>query len=355
MSASYPHISVIIIFFNMRREAPRTLYSLTRGYQRGSEGIQYEVIAIDNGSTEPLSWEEVKSFGPEFRYHYFETRSCSPADAVNCGAEMAKGDFLTICIDGARILSPGILASINRMVTAYAAPFIYTLGFHLGPDIQNNSILKGYNQQVEDELLANSGWENDGYKLFNIASLAGSSIEGYLGPLAESNCFCIPKREFVKLGGFNPLFQTPGGGLVNLEFFQRACKLSGMTPVMLLGEGTFHQIHGGVATNVSMLEHPMESYQEEYRRIYNNRWEIEICSTGFLWAALSCCQKLSGKGHQAGVLLLCIDPGDAPLRYVGIIKLHGRFGVFPAVRFLTTTSAGQPAGLLGGRRRCTAE
>ena len=44
---------------------------------------------------------------------------------------------------------------------------------------------------------------------------------------------------------------------------------------MLLGEGTFHQVHGGVATNVKMLEHPMEKYQEEYQRIYKRRWEID--------------------------------------------------------------------------------
>lgn len=312
MSSSHPLISVIVIFFNMRREAPRTLHSLTRGYQRDCEDIQYEVIAIDNGSPEPLSQQMVEAFGPEFSYHYFDTASCSPVDAVNHGATLARGRLLTISIDGARILSPGILASISRLSGAYEAPFIYTLGLHLGPDIQNDSVLKGYNQQVEDELLDKSGWERDGYQLFTIASLAGSSIEGYLGPLAESNCFCIPENEFTELGGFNPRFQTPGGGLVNLDFFQRACQAPGMTPVVLLGEGTFHQVHGGVATNVPMQDHPMETYQEEYRLIYGHSWEIDKSLQPVFF----------GRLHPAARGFLEQAPMSAPTRCVLILGMH---------------------------------
>ncbi len=52
-------IPVIVCFFDMRREARRTLFSLTDGYQRGIEVGSYEVIAIDNGSNEPLDETEV--------------------------------------------------------------------------------------------------------------------------------------------------------------------------------------------------------------------------------------------------------------------------------------------------------
>jgi cephalosporin hydroxylase len=44
-------------------------------------------------------------------------------------------------------------------------------------------------------------------------------------------------------------FEAPGGGLVNLDLWKRAVAASNGHPWMILGEGTFHQVHGGVATN----------------------------------------------------------------------------------------------------------
>jgi hypothetical protein len=43
--------------------------------------------------------------------------------------------------------------------------------------------------------------------------------------------------------------------------------VEGITPVGVLGEGVFHQFHGGVATNVPLVEHPWESFDAEYRRL----------------------------------------------------------------------------------------
>ena len=54
-------LSVVVNFFNNRRKARNTLHSLTAGYRRGAEGLAYEVIAVDNGSSEPLSEAEVRA------------------------------------------------------------------------------------------------------------------------------------------------------------------------------------------------------------------------------------------------------------------------------------------------------
>ena len=45
-----PKLSVVIAFFNMRREAARTLYSLTTDYQRDIGIDDYEVIVVNDGS-----------------------------------------------------------------------------------------------------------------------------------------------------------------------------------------------------------------------------------------------------------------------------------------------------------------
>lgn len=259
-----PLLSVIVIFHNMRREARRTLFSLTPGYQQDIGAEDYEVIAIDNASSAPLSEAEVRAFGPNFRYVFHRTSSVSPVEAVNLGVDLARSAHVVVCIDGARILSPRILSYSAKAFRAFAAPFVYTLGFHLGQEVQNHAMLKGYDQVLEDELLASVGWQEDGYALFSIAALAMSSKGGWFSAITESNCFAMATAEFHRIGGFHPGFQSPGGGLVNLDFFSLACQAPHLDPVVLLGEGTFHQFHGGVATNVPMEAHPFYQFSQEY-------------------------------------------------------------------------------------------
>ena len=262
-----PEFSVIVIVHNMRREAPRTLFSLSASYQTGIEASEYEVIVVENGSTDPLERDEVERAGSNFRYHGHKTASASPVGAVNLGAQLARAERLVVCVDGARVLSPGVLGYMRAAFRAFPNPFVYTLGWHLGDEPQNFSMIKGYNQVAEDRLLKSVDWQRNGYALFTISSLALSCRDGWFSTIAESNCFALSKEEFTRLGGFCEAFQTPGGGLVNLDFFSLACQSPGVTPVLLLGEGTFHQFHGGVATNVSQENHPWDVFHEEYVRI----------------------------------------------------------------------------------------
>lgn len=44
-------------------------------------------------------------------------------------------------------------------------------------------------------------------------------------------------------------FEPPGGGLVNLDLLYRASRLPDMMVVILIDEGTFHQVHGGISPN----------------------------------------------------------------------------------------------------------
>ncbi len=111
-----PLLSIVVIFHNMRREAKRTLLSLSTVYQQGIDLQEYEVIAIDNGSDRPLDPEMVQSLGPQFRYHFHATDSVSPVDALNLGGRLAQGKFIALIVDGARMASPGLLrATINAL------------------------------------------------------------------------------------------------------------------------------------------------------------------------------------------------------------------------------------------------
>lgn len=259
-----PLLSFVVICHNMRREAPRTLYSLSRRYQRGIEDVDFEVLVVDNGSSEPLDEAVVRGFGEEFRYLYFETDSPSPVAAINAAVARTTGTHVVICIDGARILSPGMTRSIALATRLSRTPVISSLAWHLGSRIQKLAMLEGYDQQVEDELLAGSGWEEDGYRLFTISCLANSSAGGWFKPISECNCISVPRALYEDLGGFDERFVLPGGGLANLDFYKRACESEGIQLVTLLGEGTFHQFHGGAATNARPEAHPGERFRQEY-------------------------------------------------------------------------------------------
>ena len=85
-------LSVIVIFHNMKREAARTLYSLSTAHQRGVRGQDYEIIAVDNGSAQPLGADFVEGFGPNLRLIRHETNSVSPVAAI-CLTSAPMGQF----------------------------------------------------------------------------------------------------------------------------------------------------------------------------------------------------------------------------------------------------------------------
>ncbi len=273
-NSATPSLSVVVNFHNMRREAERTLYTLSEHYQEGISQQDYEVLAVDNGSSQPLDAEFVGRFGDNFSYHFEETDSPSPCHALNEAARRARGDYLVLMIDGARMLSPGILGLMKSSLRLYERCLVYTLIMHLGHEPQNINITKGYNQQAEDALLAKIDWKADGYSLFQISSLGGSSDGGYFRRSSESGCFMVKKSDFLDLGGFCESFVAPGGGLVNLDLFRLAHLREEIQPIMLLGEATFHQFHGGIATNVPQAEHPWESFAKEYEQIRGERYRL---------------------------------------------------------------------------------
>ena len=269
-----PKLSVVVVFFNMRREATRTLHSLTTAYQRDIAIDDYEVIALDSSSTEALDGDWVESLQKNFKYRFVESDLPTPCRALNYGAAMARSNTLVNLIDGARILSPGILANMLRAEQAFDTPFTYTIGMHLGRKPQNETLLEGYDQAVEDQLLDSIPWQTNGYKLFDISSLASSSQEGFLYPIYESNCFAVGRASLEEIGGFDEAFEMPGGGLVNLDVFRKLFLHESTTPVLLTGEATFHQFHGGVATNVPATERMWDKFDDEYERLRGRRFDL---------------------------------------------------------------------------------
>ena len=244
-----PSLSVVVVVYNMPREAPRTLHSLSAAYQRHIDPDDYEVIVVDNGSNPPLDPQIIEKLAGNFRLIRIDPAPCSPAHAVNRGLAESKGDVIGVMIDGARMVTPGLLHFARHGARLYDKAVVATLGWYLGHDFQGWAMQYGYNHAREDALLNSIDWPNDGYRLFEIGAMDESSVDGWFQPIAESNALFLRRELWELIGGVDERFDAPGGGLINLDTFHRILEEPDAELVILLGEATFHQLHGGTSTN----------------------------------------------------------------------------------------------------------
>ena len=71
-------------------------------------------------------------------------------------------------------------------------------------------------------------------------------------------------------------FSSPGGGFVNLDFYERMVCSPGINLVTLLGEASFHQVHGGTTTNVAEPDALVKSYEDEYAELRGRRFYVPL-------------------------------------------------------------------------------
>ncbi len=243
-----PVDSIIFIVYNMPAQAKNTLESLRTNYQQDVQQEDFEVILVENESANLMDSQYIASLPSNFHYYKRAETQATPVHAINYGASRAKGRNICLMIDGARMLTPGVLKNILLGHKISDRAIVAIPGYHLGHKVQQENVSSGYGLEAEKELIRSIGWPNDGYRLFDIACLSSSSEPGFFLPNSESNCIIVPRDVWQAMGGCDTRFNLRGGGLVNLDFYKRACEFPGLVHVLILGEGTFHQFHGGVTT-----------------------------------------------------------------------------------------------------------
>lgn len=257
-------LSVVIAAYEMHRELPRTVMSCLPPLQQHAEGLDYEVVIIDNGSANPLDLSSLPSTAIDVRVIRIEPDEAAPSP-VSCINDVVErntnGELLLVCIDGARLFSSHIVRRTVEVLSRYPDAFTFVGSRHIGPKTQMIASAEGYDQKVEDELLRSAKWTHDLDRLWDVSVWAGAHTVGRLIEQNESNAFGLSRLLWHELGGYNPGFQRPGGGLCNLEFFERAVIREQGLNILLYGEATFHQYHGGAATSSTTY---FEESQEEY-------------------------------------------------------------------------------------------
>jgi hypothetical protein len=251
-----PVLTVVVVVYRMAVQAERTLASLAPGYQRGADPRAYEIVVVENESPEMLGEARARAAagGATLRYVARAETQASPVGAVHAGVAMARGTHLAIMIDGARMLSPGVVAGALAALRTGPEAVVSVPGYHLGHDLQQVTVNAGHDAGADTALLEGIGWPADGYRLFDIAVLSGSCRGGFFRPQAESNFLVLPVALWNTLGGMDRRYADNGGGMVNIAFYKAVLEHPGVRFYLLHGEGTFHQFHGGVTTNTPEAE-----------------------------------------------------------------------------------------------------
>lgn len=249
-----PRLSIVLIVYKMPDQAERTLRSLSPRYQHGIREQDYEVIVVENHSDRSLGRTRACQFAGNVRYFHRHETERTPVHAINFGATKARGTHLAIMIDGARMVTPGVVRLTLDAFRISPEAAVSAPGYHLGHKLQQVAVNEGYDEQAEAELLTSIDWPSDGYRLFDIAVLSGSCQRGFFQTHFESNFISMSIRKWRSLGGMDSRYNDFGGGNANLDLYKRLLESPGTDFYMLFGEGSFHQFHGGVTTGTRKAE-----------------------------------------------------------------------------------------------------
>lgn len=270
-----PLLTIIVVIYKMPRQALNTLRSLSADYQRDSHSEEYEVIVVENQSDEMLGKQRAESCGTNIRYFDYAESLPTPVNALNFAAGKAHGESLALMIDGARMLSPGVVKLALQCIRQDSQAVAVVPGYHLGREIQQEAVHDGYDEAAELQLMQSIEWPTDGYRLFDISCLSGSCRRGFFAPMSESNFLLLPASLYNTLGGFDTRFNSHGGGFANLDLYQRACTQSAGERFNFFAEGTFHQFHGGVTTG-GVDDEQRQQIMQELRKQYKSIRQVDF-------------------------------------------------------------------------------
>ncbi|MEM7239780.1 MAG: glycosyltransferase family 2 protein, partial [Pseudomonadota bacterium] len=243
--ATFAGFTFVIAYYDIPQQIERTLQSCSPRYQGMADG-EIEVIIVDNGSSDPLPGDLQERFPHVTRILRVDGQP-SPVFALNEGIRAARFEMIGLMIDGAHMLSPGVVRNARDIWRGFTNPVINVPQYILGAESQNLTRQPDAFAQ-EGQALAGLGWPEDGYRLFDYAVYPGENYGRTWVEAIETNCLITTRRVLETGGAFDERYNEPGAGFANLEIFSRLIHEPENTYLTMPGEGTFHQDHRGVTT-----------------------------------------------------------------------------------------------------------
>jgi hypothetical protein len=267
-----PELSIVVVVHRMSRQAENTLFTLSAHCQRNVREDAYEILVVENASSDVLGEARATRFGDNVRYFLRDEPGTSPAPALNFGVSNARAARLGLVIDGARMVTPRVVEYALLAGRMDPSSLVVVPGYHLGPLEQQKN--PDYDEDAERKLLDTVDWRANGYRLFGIACASAANRHGVFHPFMESNCLFCARESYRAIGGADERFDLPGGGSVNLYLYRKLALLPESRLVVLPGEGSFHQFHGGVTTSPSVdLEDVLVEHRTQLAEILGAPFE----------------------------------------------------------------------------------
>ena len=143
----------------------------------------------------------MRSFGPEFRYLDLGADATpTPATRSTAASRIAAGEAIAFMIDGAHVLTPGVLRyGMAGLADVRARDRRRPSSGTSVPASSATRCKAGYDQAYEDELFREIEWPLDGYRLFDIGHFIGD--RDWFDGLWESNCIFVPRKLLEQVGG----------------------------------------------------------------------------------------------------------------------------------------------------------
>lgn len=265
-ASTEPVISVIVIGFDMPGQLLNTVYTLSQAFQRDVAAHEFEILVVENASTNNADGAAIEALGDNIHYFLRQEPGVSPVPAVNFAFQQCRGQFVGLIVDGARMVSPGVLRCALDIYRGNNDAVLVVPGYHLG-FVEQHDIEDPREALAEEQrLLASVPWRENGYRLFQISTFSGANIRGYLQPIMECNCLFASKQNFAAVGYADPAFCLPGGGAINLHLYRSIAMLPHTQLMLTPGEGSFHQFHGGVTTS---------SYEERSAQVKSIKEQLD--------------------------------------------------------------------------------
>lgn len=263
-----PELSILVVAYRMAGQLANTLHSFSPDYQQ-VDASRYEVIVVENESDDMLSDDVIAGLPGNFNYLRRANDSVSPVSALAAGLLQCRGDKLGVVVDGAQLATPGVVRFALMAFSWQEDCLVAVPGYHLGKKMQHEVSDGAAMLKEQSEFLSAIDWQQQGYRLFENCCFSPANQRGFLQPMMESNVFFCRKQSFLEEGVLDERFQHPGGGAINLHFWRKLGLQAGSPLVILAGEGTFHQYHGGVTTaSPEHYQKRVESFNQQLQEIW---------------------------------------------------------------------------------------
>ena len=197
-----PDLSVVVVVHNMKREAARTLHSLSRALPAGHRRPplrgrrRRERLGPRPGPRRGVrpaasARSSATSTGPT-------SATPSPAHALNRGLAATTGHAVALMVDGAHVLTPRVLHYGMTGLRNYQPAVVATQAWYVGPGQQGDAMRFGYDQAVEDALFEQITLA----RRTATASSRSATSQGdrdWFDGLWESNCLFVDRELLLQV------------------------------------------------------------------------------------------------------------------------------------------------------------